>query len=69
MYVFCGNEQFSYESSHLVYLELGLPFQISSQSYHAPLALLRSFESRNLSGEKSTYGMAVALKKRYFIRL
>ena len=38
MYVFCGNEQFSYESSHLVYLELGLPFQISSLSYHAPLA-------------------------------
>ena len=38
MYVFCRNEQFSYESSHLVYIELGLLFQISSQSYHAPLA-------------------------------
>ena len=32
-------------------------------------ALLWSFEPRDISGEKFTYGMAVVFKKCYFIRL
>ena len=104
-----GNERFSNENCHLVYL--GFKFSnIVSKSDHAPLAgrgrvwglilicslrscspallscchamksftlydgfgksaLLWSFEPRNLSGEKFTYGMAVWPNNCYFIRL